>query len=116
MEKKIKQSDIKRAIRDIQKLDLDLRKLETRATPDIVGFYGELLAWKELKSKFGWRGYSIGFGSGQSQLSKNIGCRNSYFVIEIKTQSCKKQSEKNPSDIYILYFLYRNYIHFSRCF
>ena len=91
MEKKIKQSDIKRAIKDIQKLDLDLRKLGTRATPDIVGFYGELLAWKELKSKFGWRGYNIGFGSGQSKADIALEKSKRKINIEVKTSRLKKE-------------------------
>ena len=91
MEKKIKQSDIKRAIKDIQKLDLDLRKLGTRATPDIVGFYGELLAWKELKSKFGWRGYNIGFGSGQSKAYIVLKKNGQKINIEVKTSRFKRE-------------------------
>ncbi len=90
MEKKIQQLDIKRVIRDIQKLDLDLRKVGTRATPDIVGFYGELLAWKELKSQFGWRGFYIGFGSGQSKADIVLKKNNQKIKIEVKTSRLKK--------------------------
>ena len=91
MEKKIRQSDIKRAIKDIQKLDLDLRNLGTRATPDIVGFYGELLAWKELKSKFGWRGYDIEFGSGQSKADIVLTKNGQRINIEVKTSRLKHE-------------------------
>ena len=48
----VKVSDIKRVIKDIEKLNFDLGRFNRKATPDIVGFYGELLTWKELKSKF----------------------------------------------------------------
>ena len=60
-------NDIKRAIKDIEGLNRDLIRLGRRATPDIVGFYGELLVWKELKSRFGWQGYKIELGQGQTR-------------------------------------------------
>ncbi|MBI4059773.1 hypothetical protein HY406_01805 [Candidatus Giovannonibacteria bacterium] len=88
---KIKVSDIRRAIRDIRKLDVDLRKLGTRATPDIVGFFGELVAWKELKSKFGWRGFRVQFGSGQSKADIVLVKRDRKINIEVKTSRLKKE-------------------------
>ncbi len=88
---KIKVSDINRAILDIKKLDVDLRQLGTRATPDIVGFFGELVAWKELKSKFGWRGFQIQFGSGQSKADIVLVKRDQKINIEIKTSRLKKE-------------------------
>lgn len=91
MGKRAKQTDIKRVIKDIQKLDLDLRKLGTRSTPDIVGFYGEFLVWKELKSKFGWRGYDIEFGSGQSKADIVLKKNGRKINVEVKTSRLKNE-------------------------
>lgn len=88
---RIKTQDIGRAVKDIQKLDADLRKLGTRATPDIVGFYGELLAWKELKKYFGWRGYKVEFGSGQSRADIVLLKKDQTVNIEVKTSRPKEE-------------------------
>lgn len=88
---KIKVSDIKRAIKDIQKLNVDLRRLGMRSTPDIVGFYGELLVWKELKSRFGWRGYNVEFGSGQSKADIILIKNNKKINVEVKTSRLKEE-------------------------
>lgn len=82
---------IKRAIQDIEKLDSDLRYLEKRATPDIVGFYGELLVWKELGSRFGWQGYKIGIGHGQTRADIKMEKDGASLNIEVKTSRLKKE-------------------------
>ena len=88
---KIKVDDIKRAIKDIEKLERDLQKLSMRSTPDIVGFYGELLVWKQLKSKFGGQGYTVSFGSGQSRADIVLAKRNTRINIEVKTSRFKDE-------------------------
>ncbi len=87
----IKVVDITRAIKDIEKLELDLHKIGMRSTPDIVGFYGELLVWKELKSKFDWQGYKIGLGSGQSRADILLTKNNKRINIEVKTSRLKNE-------------------------
>lgn len=86
-----KVDDIKRAIRDIEQLNRDLARLGRRATPDIVGFYGELLVWKELKSRFGWQGYSIDLGQGQTRADVVMIKNKKRINIEIKTSRLKKE-------------------------
>ena len=88
---KVNVADIKRAIQDIKKLDTDLRKLGTRATPDIVGFYGELLVWKELRSHLGWKGYQVKFGSGQSKADIVLIKNGKKIKVEVKTSRLKKE-------------------------
>jgi len=83
--------DIKRAIVDIEKLNLDLGRLERRATPDIVGFYGELLVWKELKSRFERMGYEINLGNGQSRADIVMKKGNDTIGVEIKTSRLKNE-------------------------
>lgn len=82
---------IKRAITDIEKLNSDLRCLGKRATPDIVGFYGELLVWKKLKSLFGWQGYKIKLGQGQSRADIVMEKNGERLNIEIKTSRLKHE-------------------------
>ena len=89
--KKINVEYIKRAIQDIKKLDFDLRYLGKRATPDIVGFYGELLVWKELKSRFGWQGYKISIGQGQTRADIKMEKKGTPLNIEVKTSRLKKE-------------------------
>lgn len=91
MKEKINIKDIKRVIQDIEKIDFDLRYLGKRATPDIVGFYGELLVWKELKSHFGWQGYKIGIGEGQTRADIKMEKNGVVFNIEVKTSRLKKE-------------------------
>ncbi len=80
-----------RAIKDIEKLGKDLRKLDMKLTPDIIGFYGELLVWKELKSHFGWKGYKIGFGSGQSKADIILKKNERQINVEVKTSRLKDE-------------------------
>lgn len=87
----IKVGDIKRAIRDVERLNRDLLRLGRRATPDIVGFYGELLVWKELKSRFGWQGYAINLGQGQSRADIVMIKNKKRINIEVKTSRRKKE-------------------------
>lgn len=87
----IKVDDIKRALRDIEQLNRDLVRLGRRATPDIVGFYGELLVWKELKIHFGWQGYTIDLGQGQSRADIVMVKNKKRINIEIKTSRLKKE-------------------------
>jgi hypothetical protein len=87
----VKVGDIKRAIRDIERLNDDLTRLGRRATPDIVGFYGELLVWKELKSRLGWQRYVIDLGQGQSKADIVIVKNKKKINIEVKTSRRKKE-------------------------
>jgi hypothetical protein len=87
----VKVDDIKRAIRDIEQLNRDLARLGRRATPDIVGFYGELLVWKELKSRFGWQGYAIDLGQGQSRADIVMVKNKKRINVEVKTSRRKKE-------------------------
>lgn len=82
---------ITRAIIDIEKLDSDLRCLGKRATPDIVGFYGELLVWKKLKSLFGRQGYKIKLGQGMSRADVVMEKNGKHLNIEIKTSRLKQE-------------------------
>ncbi len=88
---KTEAAHIKKAIRDIEKLEVDLQKLGMRSTPDIVGFYGELLVWKELKSHFGWKGYNIELGSGQSKADIQMTKKGNTIRIEVKTSRRKEE-------------------------
>lgn len=82
---------IKKAIKDIENLNRDLGRLDRRATPDIVGFYGELLVWKELKTRFGWQGYKIELGQGQSRADIVMRKKERKINVEIKTSRLKKE-------------------------
>jgi hypothetical protein len=88
---KVEVNDIKRAIKDIEGLNRDLVRLGRRATPDIVGFYGELLVWKELKSRFGWQAYKIELGQGQSRADIVMVKNDKKIRIEVKTSRLKKE-------------------------
>ena len=92
---KVNVKDIKRAIADIEKLNLDLGRLDRRATPDIVGFYGELLAWKQLKSHFGWQGFNIILGKGQSRADIVMEKKRRNLNVEIKTSRLKDEGFGN---------------------
>lgn len=83
--------DIKRVIADIEKLNLDLGRLGRRATPDIVGFYGEMLVWKELESRFRQQGYEIDPGKGQSRADIVMKKGNRIIDVEIKTSRLKNE-------------------------
>ena len=87
----IKVNDIERAIKDIENLNRDLMRLNRRATPDIVGFYGELLVWKELKSRFERWGYSVDLGQGQSRADLVMIKNGRKVNIEVKTSRRKKE-------------------------
>jgi hypothetical protein len=82
---------IKCAVKDIEKLDADLRHLGKRSTPDIIGFYGELLAWQELKIRFERKGYKIGVGHGQTRADIKMEKNNKSLNIEVKTSRFKKE-------------------------
>jgi hypothetical protein len=87
----VRVKDLKRAIRDIEQLNCDLIRLGRRATPDIVGFYGELLVWKVLKSHFGWQGYKIDLGQGQTRSDIEMVKNKKKINIEVKTSRLKKE-------------------------
>lgn len=91
MDKEIKQSAIKKCLVDILILRNDLEKIGHRVTPDIVGFYGELVAWQKLKSVFGPKGYKVKFGSGQSKADIVLWKENKKVNIEVKTSRLKKE-------------------------
>lgn len=88
---KIRVGDIQRAIQDIERLNRDLIRLERRATPDIIGFYGELLVWKELKRRFERLGYVVDLGQGQSRADIIMVKNKKKINIEIKTSRRKKE-------------------------
>jgi hypothetical protein len=82
---------IKYATKNIEELDANLRHLGTKSTPDIVGFYGELLAWQELKDRFERKGYKIGLGHGQTRADIKMEKNNKALNIEVKTSRFKKE-------------------------
>ena len=63
----IKKTAIDKVLKDILVLRNDLQKIDHKIPPDVVGFYGELLAWNQLRTVFGKKGYSVSLGSGQSK-------------------------------------------------
>lgn len=86
-----KQGDIKRCIEDIRQLGKSLKKIGKRITPDIVGFYGELIVWRELKKIFSQRDYLIKPGSGQTRADFILEKNGRKIRIEIKSSRLKEE-------------------------
>ena len=97
MEKEIKQSEIKKVIKDILVLRDDLVRIGHRVTPDIAGFYGEVMAWQKLQNIFGTKGYKVKFGSGQSRADIELWKGNKKINVEVKTSRLKKEG---PGTLY----------------
>lgn len=82
-------NQINKLIRDIETLEKDLRVVGMKSTPDIVGFYGELLAWRELKKHF--PNYEVEFGSGQSKADIVLRKDGKRINLEVKTSRLKEE-------------------------
>ena len=80
---------ISKIIGDIEMLEKDLRVIGMKSTPDIVGFYGELLVWRELKKRFS--NYEVAFGSGQSKADIIFKKDGKKVNIEVKTSRLKEE-------------------------
>ncbi|HHT9138111.1 MAG TPA: hypothetical protein ACFYEK_12830 [Candidatus Wunengus sp. YC60] len=87
----INKKAIDKVIKDILILRKDLQLIGHRVTPDIAGFYGELLAWKRLRKAFGTKDYAIKFGSGQSKADIMLWKKNRKINIEVKTSRLKEE-------------------------
>jgi len=91
MGSKIGIKNIRKAINDILTLEKDLQAIGRKITPDIVGFYGELIAWEALEKNFGHNGYEIIFESGQSKADIVLRKGNKKISIEVKTSRLKNE-------------------------
>ncbi len=91
MEKEIKQSQIKKIIKDILALRDDVEKIGHRVSPDIAGFYGELIVLDKLKHFFGPKEYEVKFGSGQSKADIVLVGGSKKINIEVKTSRLKEE-------------------------
>lgn len=87
----IKKTAIDKVLKDILVLRNDLQKIDHKIPPDVVGFYGELLAWNQLRTVFGKKGYSVSLGSGQSKADILLWKGNEKLNIEVKTSRLKKE-------------------------
>ena len=88
----VKQSDYSKVIKDILVLRDDVEKIGRRVSPNIAGFYGELIVWKELKRTLGSKGYDIIFGSGQSKADIVLIKKGERLInIEVKTSRLKNE-------------------------
>lgn len=87
----IKTAYVTKAIKDIERLELSLRGIGMRSTPDIVGFYGELLALRKLKELFEPKGYAVSLGSGQTRADMVLRKGATKINVEIKTSRLKQE-------------------------
>jgi len=87
----INQNAIEKVIKDILILKKDLQRIGHKVTPDIAGFYGELLAWKKLRKVFRGNEYTIRFGSGQSKADIVLWKKSNKINIEVKTSRLKEE-------------------------
>lgn len=85
----ISYKNIDKIITNIETLEKDLRVIGMRSTPDIVGFYGELLVWRELKKRF--PDYEVEFGSGQSKADIILRKNGKRINVEVKTSRLKEE-------------------------
>ena len=88
---KIKERDIQKIIKDILILRDDVEKIGHRVSPDIAGFYGELVVWNKLKHVLGPKGYDVKFGSGQSKADIVLTKGTERINIEVKTSRLKSE-------------------------
>lgn len=91
MTTKIRERDIQKVIKDILILRDDVEKIGHRVSPDIAGFYGELVVWEKLKHVFGPKDYEIKFGSGQSKADIVLIKDAQRINIEVKTSRLKSE-------------------------
>ncbi|KKU52426.1 MAG: hypothetical protein A3A28_01025 [Candidatus Sungbacteria bacterium RIFCSPLOWO2_01_FULL_47_32] len=89
----IKERAIEKVLKDILVLRDDVKNLNHKVTPGLTGFYGELLAWKQLRTFFGKRkqGYNVAFGVGASKADIVLHKGNRKVNIEVKTSRLKKE-------------------------
>ena len=87
----IKENAIEKVLKDILILRDDVKKLNNKVTPGLAGFYGELLAWKQLRMFFGKQGYHVAFGAGASKADIVLHKGNKKINIEVKTSRLKRE-------------------------
>lgn len=85
----VSSESIDKIINDIEILEKDLRVIGMRVSPDIVGFYGEVLVWRELKKHL--LDYEVDFGSGQSKADIVLWKDKKRINIEVKTSRLKEE-------------------------
>jgi len=88
---KIDGSAIQKVMKDILILKKDVEKIGHKVSPDIAGFYGELLAWVQLRNVFEKKGYAVKFGSGQSKADIVLHKGVKRINIEVKTSRLKEE-------------------------
>lgn len=81
--------NINKIITDIETIEKDLRVIGMKSTPDIVGFYGEVLVWQKLKQQL--PDYEISFGSGQSKADIVLRENGKKINVEVKTSRLKEE-------------------------
>src|SRR3990167_8807909 len=87
----IKERAIEKVLKDILVLRDDVKNLNHKVTPGLAGFYGELLAWKQLRTFFGKQGYNVAFGAGASKADIVLHKGNKKVNIEVKTSRLKRE-------------------------
>lgn len=85
------QRNIRKVVADILVLWGDLSRIGHGLSPNIVGLYGELLAWERLRKIFEPKGYTVKFGSGQSKVDVILWREDRRINIEVKTSRLKKE-------------------------
>jgi len=78
-------------LQDIRQLGKSLKKIGKRVTPDILGFYGELIVWRELETIFSLKGYFIKPGEGQTRADFILAKNGKEIKIEVKSSRLKEE-------------------------
>jgi hypothetical protein len=78
-------------LKDIETLRNDLEQNGMRLPPGLAGMFGEILVWKELKSRFESKGYEVKYFSGQRGADLLIQKGKKKINIEIKTSRLKDE-------------------------
>lgn len=84
--------NISKILEDIYKLQIHLKKIDRKITPDMVGFYGELLVLKELSSKFEQSGFRVEWGKGQTRSDFALK-KGSESPIKVEVKTSRKKME-----------------------
>ena len=85
----VSSENIDKIIDDIEILEKDLRVISMKVSPDIVGFFGEVLVWRELKKHL--PDYEVEFGSGQSKADIVLWKDKKRINVEVKTSRLKEE-------------------------